>query len=136
MGRSAMAKKIIIKGGTVVAEAELNETATAKLIWEKLPIEARASLWGDEIYFAIPVKDKEDDPKEVVNIGDLGYWPPGQAFCIFFGPTPISSGGVIKPASAVNIVGRVIGDATVFKAVKSREKVIINATKGTGEVSL
>ena len=120
-----MSRKITIKAGKVVAQAELNDTATAALIWEKLPIEARASLWGEEIYFSIPVADKLDQGKEEVNIGDLGYWPEGQAFCIFFGPTPISSAGVIKPASAVNIVGCVIGDATVFKAVKSREKIIL-----------
>ncbi len=120
-----MSRKIVIKAGKVTIDAELNDTRTAELIWEKLPIEARASLWGEEIYFSIPVEDKLDNGKEMVNVGDLGYWPEGNAFCIFFGPTPVSSDGVIKPASAVNIVGRVIGDATVFKSVKSREKVII-----------
>lgn len=125
-----MGKEIIIKAGSVAADAELNDTRTAKLIWEKLPIEARASLWGDEIYFSIPVKDKLDNGKEVVDIGDLGYWPEGNAFCIFFGPTPVSSGNEIRPASAVNIVGRVMGDAKVFKAVKSREKVVIEKKEG------
>lgn len=120
-----MSRKIIIKAGNVTRDAELNDTRTAKFIWEKLPIEAKANLWGDEIYFSIPVMDKLDNGKEEVNVGDLGYWPDGHAFCIFFGPTPVSSGNVIKPASAVNIIGRVIGDATVFKAVKSREKVRI-----------
>jgi len=71
------------------------------------------------------VEDKLDNGKEVVNLGDLGYWPEGNAFCIFFGPTPISSGSEIKPASAVNIVGRVIGDTTLFKSVKSGEKIKI-----------
>lgn len=120
-----MAKKINIKAGNVALDAELNDTRTATLIWEKLPIEAKANLWGLEIYFTIPVKDKLDNGKEVVNIGDLGYWPHGNAFCIFFGPTPVSSGGKIKPASAVNIIGRITGDATQFKSVKAGEKVII-----------
>jgi hypothetical protein len=120
-----LSRKIVIKAGNVTIDAELNDTRTAKLIWEKLPIEAKANLWGEEIYFSIPVMDKLDNGKETVNVGDLGYWPEGNAFCIFFGPTPVSSGGLIKPASAVNIIGRVIGDAKVFKTVKSREKVII-----------
>ena len=120
-----MSKKITIKAGNVEVNAELNDTATATLIEEKLPIEGKTNLWGDEIYFSIPVEDKLDNGKEVVDMGDLGYWPQGNAFCIFFGPTPISSGSEIKPASAVNIIGRVIGDATVFKSVKSGEKVII-----------
>lgn len=121
-----MGKKITIKVGNVVAEAELNDTRTASLIWEKLPIEAKVSLWGDEIYFSIPVKDRLDNGKEVVNIGDIGYWPEGHAFCIFFGHTPISSSTEIRPASAVNIVGCVKGDARQFKVVKSGEKIIID----------
>lgn len=124
-----MSKRIIIKAGSVTANAELNDTRTATLIWDKLPIEARTSLWGDEIYFSIPVKDELENGKEVVNVGDLGYWPEGAAFCIFFGPTPVSSGGVIKPASAVNIIGRVTDDAKIFKSVKSREKVSIEKGK-------
>ena len=83
-----MSEKIVIRAGSVTANAELNDTRTATLIGEKLPIEAKANLWGDEIYFSIPVEDKLDNGKEVVNLGDLGYWPEGNAFCIFFGPTP------------------------------------------------
>ncbi len=120
-----MNSKIVIKAGSVEINAELNDSATARLIREKLPIQAKANLWGDEIYFSIPVKDKLDNGKEVVDIGDLGYWPEGSAFCIFFGPTPMSSGDKIRPASAVNIIGKVTGDAAKFKTVKSGEKVII-----------
>lgn len=112
-----MAKKISIVAGDVTADAELNETRTAQLIWDALPIEASVNTWGEEIYFDVPVSTGLEDGVELVEMGDLGYWPQGPAFCIFFGPTPISRGDEIRPASAVNIVGRVIGDARVFRVV-------------------
>jgi len=119
-----MEMKIRIKAGSVEAEAILNESPTAKKIWEALPIEARGDTWGDEIYFGIPVKSSlEKDAKELVEVGDLGYWPTGSAFCIFFGPTPMSRGSEVRPASAVNVIGRVSGDAKVFKKVASGAKV-------------
>jgi hypothetical protein len=120
---SAMARKIIIEAGGIRAEAELNESNTAGLIWEALPIEADANTWGDEVYFDVPVSTGLEDAVEVVEMGDLGYWPQGPAFCIFFGPTPMSRGDEIRPASAVNVVGRVAGDATVFRSVASGESV-------------
>jgi hypothetical protein len=104
----------------VTAEATLNGTATAEKIWSALPLNAKASTWGDEIYFTIPVEAAlERDAREVVERGDLGYWPPGTAFCVFFGPTPDSTGDEIRPASAVNVIGRVLGDPTVFRQVRS-----------------
>jgi hypothetical protein len=108
-------------------EAELSEEnpKTSKAIWDTLPIEARANTWGDEVYFSIPVEVEEENPREVVEMGDLGYWPPGKAFCIFFGPTPASRGDEIRPASPVNVFGRVQGDAKVFKAVRGGELVSI-----------
>ncbi len=75
--------------------------------------------WGDEIYFGIPVKAKAENPCETVELGDLAYWPPGSAFCIFFGPTPASRGAEIRPASPVNVFGRVTGDPTIFKKVRA-----------------
>lgn len=121
-----MEKKIRIKAGDVEAEAVLNDSPTAKKIHEALPIEARGNTWGDEIYFAIPVKSSlEKDAKELVEVGDLGYWPSGSAFCIFFGPTPASRGNEVRPASAVNVIGRVSGDARVFKKVGDGVKVRI-----------
>ena len=108
--------KIRITAGDASADAELLDTPTAHLIAEALPIEAPGATWGDEISFPIPVKaELEPDAREVVEEGDLGYWPTGSAFCIFFGPTPVSGPGEIRPASAVNIVGRVLGDAKVFR---------------------
>jgi len=124
-----MDKKIRILTGELKVEAELNESKTAQLIWEALPIEAKANLWGEEIYFAIPVKaGSEQGAREVVSAGELGYWPTGNAFCIFFGPTPASRGEEIRAASAVNVVGKVLSEARVFKKVKDGAKIIIEKT--------
>lgn len=121
-----MDRKIKIKAGNVEADAGLNNSPAAQKIWEALPIEARANTWGDEIYFAIPVKAPlEKTAQELVQVGDLGYWPTGNAFCIFFGPTPMSRGDEVHPASAVNVIGKVAGDAKVFKKVPSGAKVRI-----------
>ena len=120
----ATERRIRISAGKVSAEAVLNDSPTATQIWEALPIEARGSTWGDEIYFSIPVKaTPEKDAREIVAVGELGYWPPGTAFCIFFGPTPASTDNRPRAASAVNIIGRVVGDATVFKSVASGTRV-------------
>jgi uncharacterized protein len=114
---------IHITADDVSATAVLNDTDTADAIWKALPIEARANTWGDEIYFAIPVHLDEDDAQEVVEMGDLGYRPPGHAFCIFFGRTPMSLGNEIRPASPVNVFGKVEGDATAFTRVSSGARV-------------
>ena len=118
--------RIRITVGEVALEANLNDTATAAKIGEALPIRTSFNTWGDEIYFSIPVDSELDDSaQEVVEIGDLGYWPPGNAFCIFFGLTPVSEPGRIMPASAVNVIGKVVGDATLFKqATRAREAVL------------
>lgn len=118
-------KKIKITAGNIQAIAELYETKTAEAIWKSLPIQGIVNTWGEEIYFSIPLKLKEENPKEVVNMGDLGYWPPGTSFCIFFGKTPASRKDEIRPASPVNVFGKIIGDATVFKNVKSGTKILI-----------
>jgi hypothetical protein len=111
-------RKITITAGRVSATATLDDSRTAGAIWDALPIEARAGTWGDEIYFSIPVRCDPESPQEVVGMGDLGYWPPGSAFCIFFGPTPASRGQEIRPAGPVNVFGRVDGDAAVFRQVR------------------
>lgn len=110
-----MGNKIRIIAGPIEAKAELNNTEAAQAIWQALPIKGRVSLWGDEIYFSIPVNLQLEDGQEVVSIGDLGYWPDGNAFCIFFGPTPASQRDEIRPASAVTVFGKVTGDARIFK---------------------
>lgn len=120
-----MEKVIRIRAGEVVATATLNDTPTAQAIWQSLPIEARASTWGDEIYFSIPVRQPEQNAQAVVALGDLGYWPPGNAFCIFFGLTPMSTDHEIRPASPVNLVGRVEGDPKVFHSVRSGARIVL-----------
>ena len=129
-----MTKKIKIETGKVEAIAELNNTRTAQAIWEAMPIKAHANLWGDEIYFSIPVKLKLENGQETVNIGDAAYWPQGPAFCIFFGPTPVSKGSEIRPASAVTVFGKIIGDATIFKQVASGAEITIERI-GNGQKS-
>ena len=112
--------RIVIAAGSLRVEAELNDGPTARQIWAALPIEGSASTWGDEIYFEIPVvAGQEPDARAGVEVGELGYWPVGHAFCIFFGPTPVSTDDRPRAYSPVNILGRVLGDATVFRAVKS-----------------
>jgi hypothetical protein len=120
-----MGRTIRIIAGDVVAAAELNDTRTATAIWSALPIHARAQTWGDEIYFGIGIQAEAEASKEVVALGDLAYWPPGSAFCIFFGPTPMSQGNEIRPASPVTVVGRVAGDAAVFRTVAAGAKVTL-----------
>jgi hypothetical protein len=120
-----MGKRISIKAGKVEVTAELNNTKTAQAIWDALPITSRGNRWGEEIYFSIPLKLEAENAREVVDVGDLGYWPPGTAFCIFFGPTPMSRGEEIRPASPVNVFGKVTGDATAFKQVASGTEITI-----------
>ena len=122
-----MANRITIAAGSVTLEAELNDGSTAKAIWDALPITGRANTWGDEIYFTIPVQaEEEPDARADVEVGELGYWPVGSAFCIFFGPTPASDGPEPRAASPVNILGRVLGDATEFRQVPGGVEVTLS----------
>ena len=121
-----MGNRIKITAGKVSMEAELNDTATAQKIWGALPIEKRGNTWGDEIYFSIPVKAQEENANEVVDLGDIAFWPPGSAFCIFFGPTPASKGDECRAASPVNVVGKLLGNPKDFRKVANGEKVTID----------
>ena len=121
-----MAQKIKIKAGQIQVEAELNDNPTAKSITEALPIKAKAQRWGGEIYFSIPVKaGLEADARDVLEAGELGYWPPGSAFCIFFSRTPASQGDEIRAASAVNVIGKVEGDSSGLWDVADGADVLI-----------
>lgn len=121
-------RRVQITAGEVTVTATLNDSATADAIWEALPIEARGNTWGDEIYFGIPVfVAQAPDAKAVVECGDLGYWEPGHAFCLFFGPTPMSRGNEIRPASPVNVFGKIEGDATVLRQVPNGARVRVTA---------
>jgi len=120
-----MAKKIRIKSGTFEVTATLNDSQTAEAIWKALPLKSRANRWGDEIYFSIPVSLGADNATENVKVGDLGYWPAGNGFCIFFGPTPISEGKEPRPASPCNLFGKVVGDAMALRKVASGSEITV-----------
>ncbi len=106
-----MGQGIVIRAGGNSFEGELNDSVTGRAIYDALPIRANGQRWGGEIYFSIGVScELEEGSREVMEEGELAYWPPGQAFCIFFGATPASGGDEIRAASAVNIVGRMKGD--------------------------
>lgn len=116
--------RIKITAGSVTMEADLNDSETADQIWEALPLEENAQIWGDEIYFEIPVTaEQAPDARANVEVGAIAYWPVGHAFCIFFGPTPASDGAQPRAYSPVNIVGQVSGDATAFKRVSAGARV-------------
>ena len=119
-------RQIEISAGDVIVTAVLNDSDTADELWAALPITARAQTWGDEIYFSIPVSVEEaDDSQETVEMGAVAYWPPGSALCLFWGPTPTSAPGEIRPASAVNVMGLIDGDPTVLGGVADGTEVVV-----------
>lgn len=129
-GSREQMKKITITAGDVSLAAELNDSSSAQQIWDALPLEGTANTWGDEIYFGIPVvMEEEPGARADVEVGDLGYWPPGHAFCIFFGPTPASTGKQPRAASPVNIFGRIQGAPTQFRAVLSGSTVRVERSE-------
>lgn len=121
-----MGRAIVIRVGGGEYSGELNESAAAGAIFEALPITASGQRWGGEIYFSIPVGcELEAGSRDVLAAGELGYWPPGRAFCIFFGPTPASEGDEIRAASAVNIVGKLTGDFSPLRDAPDGAEVTI-----------
>ena len=120
-----MANTIKITVGEIELNAELNDSETASRILAELPIRSNFNTWGDEIYFQIPVTADPEDPRETVEAGDLAYWPPGKAFCIFWGPTPASQGDEIRPASPVNPVGRVLSGVEALNTASRADGITI-----------
>ena len=119
-------KQILIRAGGVTVTAALNDSPTAGAVWDALPITGRVQTWGDEIYFPIPVDAAESpDAAETVDKGAVAYWPPGNALCLFWGPTPMSRGDEIRPASAVNVIGAIDGDPTVLGALPSGTEIVV-----------
>lgn len=119
-------RQIEISAGDVIVTAVLNDSDTADELWAALPITARAQTWGDEIYISIPVSVEEAaDSQETVEMGAVAYWPPGSALCLFWGPTPMSAPGEIRPASAVNVMGLIDGDPTVLGGVADGTEVVV-----------
>ncbi len=123
-----MTQRITITVAGISAVPELNDSASAAAICQALPIEAKANTWGDEIYFSIDVQcPLAPDAREEMAVGEIAYWPPGKAFCIFFGPTPASGAdGVPKAASEVNPIGRLCGEPAVFKNVADGDRIRIS----------
>ncbi len=110
----------------IVLQAELSDTACARAVSACLPIVTRPNEWGDEFYFEVPVAlPLEPTAVTAVKAGDIGYWPPGRALAIFFGPTPMSTGPDPVPASAVNLVGRITGDPAVLKRARGAREIRI-----------
>jgi hypothetical protein len=123
-----VAVQIFITVGSVTLPGELFDTPSARAVAALLPLEARPNEWGDEFYFSIPVTmPLEENATARVKVGDIGYGPPGEALAIFFGPTPLSNGNDPVPASAVNIVGRITGDAGLFRNARGATAVRIEA---------
>ena len=116
---------IRIKAGAVQVQAQLNDTRTAKALLEILPIKATANTWGDEIYFDVPLNVEIENGTEVVEMGDVAYWPDGPSLCLFFGRTPASRADEIRAASPVTVVGKVIGDPKALKSLRSGTEVTV-----------
>ena len=113
-----------LEAGDIKLKIALNDTFTARRVWESLPIEAEVNTWGEEIYFETPLELPQEKLQETVEIGDVAYWPRGRALCIFFGPTPISGPGEIRPYSPVTVIGKVVeGDLEGLKRVRDGERV-------------
>ena len=116
--------KIIFEFEKLSIEGELNDSPTSKALINSLPIEGISQIWGDEIYFSTSISKENDEwAKETVDLGDIAFWPPGNAICLFFGPTPVSSGDEIRPASATNVMGKIIGYLEELKTINSGDNV-------------
>ena len=116
--------KIIFEFEKLSIEGELNDSPTSKALINSLPIEGISQIWGDEIYFSTSISKENDEwAKETVDLGDIAFWPPGNAICLFFGPTPMSKGDEIRPASPNNVMGKIIGDLEELKTINSGDNV-------------
>jgi len=123
--------RIIIKFALSQVEAELFDTPTGRAVYEALPLQRNVNRWGEEIYFEVPVEcELEENASSEVNIGDLAYWPNIPAFCIFFGPTPVSRDDKPRAYSPVNVFGRVLGDATALKGITNGARIRVNRKQG------
>ncbi len=123
-------RRIRISADAISVVALLNDSPTADRLWQELPVTGRVQLWGDEIYFSIPVEAGEaGDAQETVDKGAVAFWPPANALCLFWGPTPMSRGDEIRPASAVNVVGQIDGDPEVLGGVTSGARITVERSE-------
>ena len=119
--------KIIFEFEKLSIEGELNDSPTSKALINSLPIEGISQIWGDEIYFSTSISKENDEwAKETVDLGDIAFWPPGNAVCLFWGPTPASTGDECRAASPVNIVGSINEDLEILNSVHSGTKIILS----------
>ena len=131
IGRTMEDRRIQIDVHGLTVVASVNDSKTADSLWEELPITGEVQTWGDEIYFSIPVEVAEaPDAQATVDKGAVGYWPPGSALCLFWGPTPMSRGDEIRPASAVNVVGQIEGDPEILGEVPSGAEITVSQANG------
>ncbi|NJN24978.1 MAG: hypothetical protein HC819_02835 [Cyclobacteriaceae bacterium] len=120
-------RKISISCGMVTFEAELLDTMTTRLMLAAMPLGGEANFWGDEIYFPVGfTAEVEENAKEEVELGTIGYWPPSKAFCMFFGPTPASTSTKPRGYSAVNICGQILGDFSKWRTISPGDKIKVN----------
>ena len=119
-------QKILISGdnfGEIEAVILTKNPKTAQAVLDALPFEGIVNVWGDEIYFTIPVDADEEEGQQDMEVGDIAYWPMGKAMCVFFGPTPVSENDKPRAYSPVNLFGRIVGDATVLKKARDCDAV-------------
>lgn len=122
-----MGRQIKITSNEIEVVAGIDDSETANIIWEALPIESSVSTWGEEIYFTIPVQVEESEhARQDMEVGELGYWPPGSALCVFFGRTPASTSDQPRAASNVNPFGMVSGDVTSLHAIRQGERITVS----------
>ncbi|MBR91540.1 MAG: hypothetical protein CL903_01910 [Dehalococcoidia bacterium] len=122
-----MNKKINISAGEFLTTATLNNSSCSEKFYNSLPLEGSCQFWGDELFFSTSINmEEEDQSLEVVNIGDIAFWPPGSAFCIFWGPTPMSQGKEIRPASKVNLLGSIDCQLSKIKNISPGTKILLS----------
>lgn len=114
-------RKVKLSAGNTKTFIWLNSSRSSQALWDSLPLTGKAHTWGKEIYFEVPIKMEPENPHELVSFGDVGYWPEGGAICLFFGPTPMSRGDEIRPASPVNLLGRIINDPMVLGGIQEAD---------------
>lgn len=120
-------RKILITCGRVTFKADLFDTATVQMMVNEMPLTGNVNFWGDEIYFPVPfTAELEEDAQEEVEVGTIAYWPPSKAFCIFFGPTPVSTSSKPKGYSAVNICGKIHGDMAILRSIIPGEQIKVD----------
>jgi hypothetical protein len=124
-GNAKTPRPIKIAAGDIETDGMLNDSRTATLIYNALPIIGKVNWRGEEIYFVIPVSTGIENGKETVNPGDIAYWPEGPALCLFLGKTPISRGNEIRPASIVNVIGRLNDVKALLGKVRQGEKITV-----------